>query len=91
MAMPPFPDLTNNVAFRDLPSAIATHVANFQEYPLPRLPALRPALSASVVLRSRGYLSDRARRKPPAPAQVRTGRDQRAASHCRFNDQDALA
>jgi hypothetical protein len=32
MAMPPFPDLMNIVAFRDLPAAIAAHIANFQEY-----------------------------------------------------------
>jgi hypothetical protein len=40
MAMPPFPDLMNIVAFRDLPAAIATHIANFQEYLLLLLPAL---------------------------------------------------
>jgi hypothetical protein len=33
MAMPPFPDLMNIVAFRDLPAAIAAHIANFQECP----------------------------------------------------------
>lgn len=43
MAMPPFPDLMNIVAFRDLPAAIAAHIANFQECPRLPLPVLPPA------------------------------------------------
>ena len=71
MAMPPFPDLMNNVAFRDLPADIASHIANFQECPALLLLASHPALSASVVLNTPGYQSGRVRRKPPSPDRAR--------------------
>ncbi len=91
MAMPPFPDLMNIVAFRDLPAAIATHIANFQEYlllPYRRCPLLNQPLgplASGITYRSRqgedfSPLFERASR-----------RDQRTASARRFNHQHAFA